>query len=43
MLLYKKHLTLEEALPEIEKLASEIKEVQPFYDFIKSNGRGIIR
>ena len=43
MFLYKKSLTLEEALVEIEKLAKEHSEVQPFVDFLKQDGRGIIR
>lgn len=43
MFLYKKQLTLEEALVEIEKLALEHEEVKPFADFLKENGRGIIR
>ena len=43
MFLYKKSLTLEEALAEIEKLAQEHSEVQPLVDFLKQDGRGIIR
>ena len=41
--LYKKHLTLEESIEEIEKLANEHVEVKPLLDFLKENGRGIVR
>lgn len=41
--LYKKHLTIDEAIVEIEKLALEHSEVQPLVDFLKANGRGIVR
>lgn len=43
MLLYKKHLKIEEAIVEIENIAAEVPEVQPFVDFLKTHGRGIIR
>ena len=40
---YLKHKTLEEALPLLDELAATEPVVQPFVDFIKANGRGIIR
>ncbi len=43
MILYKKHLTVDEAIPEIEKIAAEYPEVVPFVEFLKTHGRGIIR
>lgn len=43
VILYKHHLTVEEALPQIEELASKHAEVQPMVDFLKDSGRGIIR
>ncbi len=43
MIIYKHHLTIEEALAQLEELAKEHAEVQPLIDFIKQNGRGIIR
>lgn len=43
MILYKHHLTLEEAIAQIEELCKEFPEVQPLCDFIKEDGRGIIR
>lgn len=43
MILYKHHLTIEEAIEQIEAIAKEHKEVQPLVDFLKFDGRGIIR
>lgn len=43
MLLYKKHLPLEEAIVEIEKIAEDFAEVKPLVDFLKDHGRGIVR
>ncbi|MGN0902357.1 MAG: acyl carrier protein, partial [Succinivibrio sp.] len=43
LLLYKKHLTIEDAIAEIEKIAAEVSEVKPLLDFLKNSGRGIIR
>lgn len=40
---YLKHKTLEEALPLLEELAEKEAVVKPFVDFVKANGRGIIR
>lgn len=40
---YLKHKTVEESLPLLEELAAQEPVVQPFIDFIKANGRGIIR
>ncbi|MDH5445858.1 MAG: acyl-ACP--UDP-N-acetylglucosamine O-acyltransferase [Gammaproteobacteria bacterium] len=42
-LVYRKGLTLEEALPKIEKITDSSEEVIPFLEFIKSSSRGIIR
>lgn len=42
-LLYRSGNTLEEAKPEIEKLAAIHPEVQPFYDFLARSTRGLIR
>ncbi len=42
-LFYLKHKTVEESLPLLEELAAQEPVVQPFVDFIKANGRGIIR
>lgn len=43
MILYKHHLSLEEALVQIKDLAQEHAELQPFVEFIEADGRGIIR
>ena len=43
MIIYKHHLTIEEALPQVEELAKDFPEVQPLVDFLKADGRGIIR
>lgn len=43
MIIYKHHLTIEEALEQLKELAKEYQEVQPLIDFISHNGRGIIR
>lgn len=43
MIIYHKHLTLEEALPQLEELAAKEGAVQPLIDFIRADGRGIIR
>lgn len=43
MIIYHKHLTIEEALPLLEEEAKKESAVQPLVDFIKENGRGIIR
>ncbi|MBO6258992.1 MAG: acyl-ACP--UDP-N-acetylglucosamine O-acyltransferase [Succinivibrio sp.] len=43
MIIYKQHKTLEEAIPELEELAKDQSEVQPLVDFIKEDGRGIVR
>ena len=43
MLLYKKHLTIEDAIVEIEKIAADFEEVKPLVDFLKEHGRGIVR
>ena len=43
MIIYHKHLTIEEAIPQIEELAQKESAVQPLLDFIKENGRGIVR
>lgn len=42
-LVYRKGLTIEEAMPKLEELAKASKEVQPFMEFIKSATRGILR
>lgn len=42
-LLYRSGKTLEEVKPEIEALAKEHAEVQPFYDFFARSTRGLIR
>jgi len=41
--LYRQGLTVEEALVELEQLASEQPAVAPFVDFLKQNERGIVR
>ncbi len=43
MIIYHKHLTVEEAIPLLEELAQKEIAVQPMVDFIKENGRGIVR
>lgn len=43
MIIYHKHLTIEEAIPQLEELAQKESAVQPLLDFIKENGRGIVR
>lgn len=43
MIIYHKHLTVEEAIPLLEELAQKESAVQPMVDFIKENGRGIVR
>ncbi|HAH70313.1 MAG TPA: acyl-[acyl-carrier-protein]--UDP-N-acetylglucosamine O-acyltransferase [Succinivibrionaceae bacterium] len=43
MVIYKHHLTIEEALTELEGMVAEHPEIQPLIDFIKQDGRGIIR
>lgn len=42
-LVYRQGLTIEEALPKLNQLASNCQEVNDFIDFIKSSSRGIIR
>ena len=42
-LLYRSGKTLDEVKPEIEALAKQHSEVQPFYDFFDRSTRGIIR
>lgn len=42
-LLYRQGLTLEEALPGLQQLASSCEEVKQFIEFIKASTRGIIR
>jgi len=42
-LLYRSGRTLEEVKPEIEALAQQHSEVQPFYDFFARSTRGLIR
>ena len=42
-LVYRKGLTIEEAVPQLEELSKKIAEVQPFLDFVKSATRGILR
>lgn len=43
MIIYHKHLTIEDAIPLLEDLAKEESAVQPLVDFVKVNGRGIVR
>ncbi len=43
MIIYHKHLTIEEAIPQLEELAQKESAVQVMIDFLKENGRGIIR
>lgn len=43
MIIYLKHLTIEEAIPQLEELANREPVVQPLLDFVKVNGRGIVR
>lgn len=43
MIIYHKHLTIEEAIPLLEELAKTESVVQPLLDFVKVNGRGIVR
>lgn len=43
MIIYHKHLTIEEAIPKLEELAQSESAVTPLLDFIKENGRGIVR
>lgn len=43
MTVYHKHLTIEEALPQLDELAQQHSEVQIFADFVRENGRGIVR
>lgn len=43
MIIYHKHLTIEEAIPQLEELAKTEATVQPLLDFVKANGRGIVR
>ncbi len=43
MIIYHKHLTIEEAIPKLEELAQSESAVIPLLDFIKENGRGIVR
>ena len=43
MIIYHKHLTIEEAIPQLEELAAKESAVQTLVDFIKVNGRGIVR
>lgn len=43
MIIYHKHLTVEEAIPKLEELAQSESAVTPLLDFIKENGRGIVR
>ncbi len=42
-IIYKKHHTIEEAIPLLEELAAQDDKVQPLVDFLKENGRGIVR
>ena len=42
-IIYHKHLTIEEALPQLEDLAQQESAVQIMVDFLKENGRGIVR
>ncbi len=42
-LLYRSGKTLDEVKPEIEELAKQHSEVQPFYDFFARSTRGLIR
>ncbi|WP_321901100.1 acyl-ACP--UDP-N-acetylglucosamine O-acyltransferase [Paraburkholderia tropica] len=41
--LYRSGKTLEEAKPEIARIAASHREVQPFYDFLARSTRGLIR
>ena len=43
MIIYKHHLTIEEALVQLKDLSREHKEIDVLIDFIEQNGRGIIR
>ena len=43
MAVYHKHLKIDEAIPLVEEIAKEYPCVQIFADFIKENGRGIVR
>lgn len=41
--LYRSGLTLDEAREQVSVIAAEAPEVQPFLDFIRASGRGIVR
>lgn len=43
MIIYHKHLTIEEAIPLLDDLAQTQPEVRILADFIKEHGRGIVR
>lgn len=43
MVIYHKHLTIEESIPQLEELALQEPVVKPLVDFLKVGGRGIVR
>lgn len=43
MIIYHKQLTIDEAIVQLEELAQKESAVQPLLDFLKENGRGIVR
>lgn len=43
MIVYHKKLTIEEAIPQLEEIAQKEPVVRPFLEFIKQDGRGIVR
>lgn len=42
-IIYRKNLTVKQAIPELEKMVSSCKEVQLFIDMLRQTKRGIIR
>lgn len=42
-IIYRKNLTTQQAIPELEQLALQCKEVQLFIDMLKNTKRGIVR
>ena len=43
MIIYHKHNTVEEAIPQLDELAAEFPCVKIMADFLRENGRGIVR
>ncbi len=43
MIIYHKHLTVEEAIAQIEPMCQEFECLKPLVGFLKENGRGIVR